>query len=160
MRQTRPTISQLMNRDILTTRTDAQLAPVVELMIRRGLGEISVVDHDHALLGQVRREALLEGAVAGDSPEEFLGHTQRKASVTCELDHGFRLDIDSSATVADVMSRRVIAVRPDTTLREAAALMTEYRLAVLPVVSALGVLLGTLSAVDLVGQLQRRGYRS
>jgi len=144
------TVSRIMNRDLVTTRTDAQLAPVVEMMMRRGLGEIPVVDHDHALLGFVTRVKLLEPVQTGDSVEEFLGHQQIKCGVTCELDHGFHLDVESSVRVGDVMSRDVVAVKPDTTVKEAAHLMAENHLSILPVVSAFGALLGTVSAVDLL----------
>lgn len=140
-----------MNTDLVTTRTDAQLAPVVEMMMRRGLGEIAVVDHDHALLGVVTRQNLLEPKASTDTCEEFLASQQRRSGVTCELDRGFRLDVDTSVTVAEVMSRGVVSVKPDATASEAATLMVENHLSVLPVVSAFGVLLGTVSAIDLVG---------
>jgi len=144
-------ISRLMNRDVLTTRYDAELAPVVEMMMRRGLEAVPVVDHDQALLGCVTRGDLLNPPLpGGDSAEEFLGHNQGRGGVTCELDRGFHLDIDPSVRVGDVMSRHVIALRPDSSAREAAALMAEHHLTTLPVISAFGVLIGVVSAVDLV----------
>jgi CBS-domain-containing membrane protein len=147
----RSNVSRIMNRDLITTRSDAQLAPVVELMMRRGLTEIPVVDHDHALLGFVTRQALVEPQRLSSTPEEFIGSEQRKGSIHCELDRGFRLDVESEATVADVMRPNVVCVKADATAREAAVLMTENHVNVLPVVSAFGILLGTVSAVDLMG---------
>jgi CBS domain-containing protein len=143
-------VGQIMNTDVLTTRREAELAPIVEMMMRRGLAEVPVVDRDRALVGFVTREKLLEPMRGGDSPEEYLAHEQLSALVTCELDHGFRLDVGAEVTVRDVMSARVIAVKPDTTTRDAAALMKRYRLPQLPVVSALGALVGIISALDLV----------
>lgn len=143
-----------MNTDLVMTRRDAQLAPVVEMMMRRGLGEVAVVDHDHALLGLVTRGDLLKPpSQGGDSASEFLGQQQVKAGVRCELDHGFHLDVESSVTVGDVMSRSVVAVKPDATPKEAAVLMAQSGLSMLPVVSAFGVLIGTVSAIDLASLL-------
>ncbi len=146
------TIAHLMNRDVITTRFDAELAPVVEMMMRRGLESVPVVDHDQALLGSVTRTELLNPPQpGGDSPEEFLATAQQRGGVTCELDRGFHLDIESTVRVGDVMNRHVVAVRPDASAREAAELMAEHHLSTLPVISAFGVLVGVVSAVDLVG---------
>ncbi|MBL8955947.1 MAG: CBS domain-containing protein [Myxococcaceae bacterium] len=146
-------ISNVMNTDVVTTHYDAELAPVVEMMMRRGLESVPVVDHDQALLGHVTRNGLLNPpAASGDSAEEFLGTSQQRGGVTCELDRGFRLDIESTVRVGDVMNRRVVAVRPDSSAREAATLMAEHHLTTLPVISAFGALLGVVTALDLVGQ--------
>jgi CBS domain-containing protein len=139
-----------MNTDLVTTRRDAELAPVVEMMMRRGLAEVPVVDRDRALLGFVTREKLLEPQHAGDTAEEFIAQQQVKALVTCELDRGFRLDVGSEVTVADVMRPRSVVVKPETPAHEAAALMARHRLSQLPVVSALGALVGIISALDLI----------
>lgn len=155
MNSNRKTVAGIMNRDIIMTRADAQLAPVVEMMMRRGMGEIPVVDHDHALLGVVTRVDLLNPPAKAHtgSAEEYLGQQQTRSGVTCDLDQGFHLDVESSVTVGDVMSQAVVAVKPDTTTREAAKLMAKNRMSVLPVVSHLGVLIGTVSAIDLVSFL-------
>jgi CBS domain-containing protein len=155
MRTLRKTsVSRLMSRDLITVRRDAQLAPVVELMMRRGLGEIPVVDSDRALLGVVTRTDLLNPpSGSADSAEEFLARAQQKATVTCELVDGFRMDVEASATVGDVMSREVIAVTPETTAAEAASLMAAHRLAQLPVIGPGGGLIGMVSAIDIASLL-------
>lgn len=148
------TVDRIMNRDLIMTRRDAQLAPVVEMMMRRGMTEIPVVDDDRSLLGFVTRVDLVNPPVKPlGSPEEFLGAQQARSSVTCELDEGFHLDVESSATVADVMSPNVVAVTAEATAKEAAALMARNRVTMLPVVTSLGVLIGTVSVLDLVGVL-------
>ena len=139
-----------MNRDLVVTRRDARLAPVVEMMIRRNLEEVPVVDHDHALLGTLSRGDLLRSPPApADSAEEFLAQQHGHDGVTCELDDGFRLDVGACATVGDVMNRNVICVRPESTASEAAALMAEHELSELPVVGPGGSLIGRVSALDI-----------
>lgn len=54
------------------------------------------------------------------------------------------------STVEEVMSREVIAVRPDTSLQMAAELMLEHGISGMPVVDEEGQLVGMLSKTDLV----------
>jgi CBS domain-containing protein len=53
-------------------------------------------------------------------------------------------------TAADIMTRDVVTVRPDTTLRQAAQMMVERRISALPVVDTEGRILGVVSETDLV----------
>lgn len=145
------TVSRLMNRDLITTRADARLAPVVEMMMRRGLEQVPVIDHDHALLGVVNRQNLLDAPVSGgDSPEEFLASQQRGPGVSAELDDGFHLDVQPSVTVGEVMRRRVVTATEDMSVKTAAALMSTHHISQLHVVNAVGALIGVLTAGDLV----------
>jgi CBS domain-containing protein len=54
--------------------------------------------------------------------------------------------------VADVMSRDVITVTPETTLRELAKILSEKRINGVPVVDDRGSVLGVVSESDLVNQ--------
>jgi CBS domain-containing protein len=56
--------------------------------------------------------------------------------------------------VADFMTRRVLAVTPDTPMRAAARLMLDHKISGLPVVDAAGHVVGIVSEHDL---LRRRG---
>ncbi|MGA9377970.1 MAG: CBS domain-containing protein [Phormidium sp.] len=53
-------------------------------------------------------------------------------------------------TVADVMSRDPISVRPETPLQEAIKIMAQRRISGLPVVDQVGKLVGVLSETDLM----------
>jgi len=55
----------------------------------------------------------------------------------------------ANRTAADVMTRKVVTVGPDATLRQAARLMTHHRISALPVVKS-GVVVGLLSETDLL----------
>jgi CBS domain-containing protein len=58
-------------------------------------------------------------------------------------------------TIEEIMTRRVITVRPETTVQEAARLMFTHRVSGLPVVDAGGQVVGIVSDGDLI-QRQRR----
>lgn len=53
-------------------------------------------------------------------------------------------------TVADVMSREPISVRPETPLQEAIKIMAQQRISGLPVVDQAGKLVGVISETDLM----------
>lgn len=55
----------------------------------------------------------------------------------------------STLTAADVMTRKVVTVTPDTTLRAAARLMTQHNVSALPVLKG-NVVVGMVSETDLV----------
>ena len=54
--------------------------------------------------------------------------------------------------VRELMTEHVISVRPDTSLREAAALLTKHRITGLPVVNDAGEVVGVLSETDIVAK--------
>jgi len=57
-----------------------------------------------------------------------------------------------SATVKDVMTAEVVAVRQETTFKEMAAVLRRYRVSALPVVDDAGRVIGVVSAADLLAK--------
>jgi CBS domain-containing protein len=57
-----------------------------------------------------------------------------------------------SATVKDVMTTEVVAVRRETTFKEMAAVLRRYRVSALPVVDDAGRVLGVVSEADLLAK--------
>ena len=52
--------------------------------------------------------------------------------------------------ITEVMSRPVVSVTPDTTIKEAAAILVDRRVSGLPVLDAVGTLVGIISEADLL----------
>ncbi len=76
-----------------------------------------------------------------------------RASVS-DLDPDFALKNDNlkrNIFVAEIMTRDVVSVRPDTPLLEAAKLLREHRFGCLPVTEADGSLVGVVTDYDFVG---------
>jgi len=57
-----------------------------------------------------------------------------------------------SATVKDVMTAEVVTVRQETTFKEMAAVLRRYRVSALPVVDDAGLVIGVVSAGDLLAK--------
>ena len=62
-------------------------------------------------------------------------------------------------TVADVMTRNVVVVRPDTDFKTCAVRMKEHHVSALPVVDQDRKLVGIVSEADLLAKERRRGER-
>lgn len=76
-----------------------------------------------------------------------------RASVS-DLDPDFELkntNLKRNIFVAEIMTREVVSVRPDTPLLEAATLLREHKFGSLPVTEADGTLVGIVTDYDFVG---------
>ena len=62
--------------------------------------------------------------------------------------------------VTEIMSRPVISVTPDTTIKEAVQLLVEHGFSALPVLDAIGDLVGIVSEADLLPVESQRDPRS
>jgi len=60
--------------------------------------------------------------------------------------------VSMSATVKDVMTAEVVAVRRETTFKEMAAVLRRYRVSALPVVDDAGRVIGVVSEADLLAK--------
>lgn len=67
-----------------------------------------------------------------------------------ELLSGGGFDVKKDLHVEDIMSREVVSVRPDASLRQAIDLMYERKLRYLPVVDGTGKVVGELGVLDII----------
>jgi CBS domain-containing protein len=109
-----------MRRDFAKLDPDESLANAVQTMRLARLRHL-IMTRDDALLGMLTYRELLERG-------------------------GERLQ----GRVADLMERRLITIRPDASLAEAADLMCRYGLGCLPVVDGAGRLVGLVTERDLL----------
>lgn len=111
-------------RNVVTVGPDRKVADAVALLRRHGIGAL-IVSRDGA-------------AVEGILSERDVIHTL--------ADHGSgALDLD----IAQLMSRRVITCKPEDSIADLMALMTERRIRHLPVIAE-GKLAGIVSIGDVV----------
>jgi CBS domain-containing protein len=126
-------VSEVMQREVVT------LAP----------GETLDLTQDLMSLGRVRHLPVLEGGrlVGMVSQRDLL---EASLSKTLEFDAGSRRAFLRSVQAAEVMSRRVATIGPDTPLADAARRLVEHKIGCLVVVDGEGVLLGLVTDTDLL----------
>lgn len=137
----------LMTTDLITVTADASMTDVAKLMVERSISGIPVVDGDR-LLGIVTESDILVRAKRLDLPTFlplmggllYLKGPDRLESELQKL----------TATRADeVMTKKVHAISPDTTLEDIATIMVERKVNRLPVIAD-DKLVGLITRSDVV----------
>ena len=128
-----PTVRDILARKgtlVVTTTADVTVLEAARLMNQRGIGAVVVMERD-ALHGIFTERDLMVRVVA-----------ERRDP--------------SSTTVGEVMTRRLVTARAETTVEECATLMTQHRIRHLPVLGPTGlagvVTIGDLLAYQLAEQ--------
>ena len=130
------TVDEVMTRDVVSVRPDTSVETLAELMLEHHISGLPVVDGGGRLVGLVSKTDLVR---AQNSAEEADGVV---------LPRG--VHEVSGATVADLMSERVLCVRTGAQLSEAARLMVDAGVHRLPVISRGDALQGMVSTSDVV----------
>jgi len=120
-----PRISSYMTSPVIVAKAEDTLAYIRNLMIRHGIGRIVIVDNMNRPIGVITRKDLIKEALK---------------QYTKPLD---------TILVKDVISKGVITVKSNRSIKYAAKLMIKHNVSGLPVVDANGVLEGIITKTDL-----------
>jgi CBS domain-containing membrane protein len=88
---------------------------------------------------------LSERDLMGAATTEIFGLKQKRKSALLK-----------TVLIKDVMKKRVITVKPDTPIKDAAQLMADKKVGCVPVVSA-GALVGLVTTIDILRYVERLG---
>ncbi len=117
-------IEEIMNRDVKTIRPSENIQKAAEIMGRYRIGSLVVMGGDGSVVGLVTERDVLNKVVAQD---------RRPSEVNVE----------------DIMTKELITITPETTLEDAADIMTKHQIKKLPVIKDDG-LVGIVTASDLI----------
>lgn len=137
-------VSDIMTWAVSTVSAETPLAEVVDLLLRRDVKAVPVLDEQRHVVGLITGGDLLAR-----------GDLRLRLGMMRDLDAGtLRERIQaltrSRLTARDVMSRPVRAVPPDTDLSTVVDLMAKHRVKRLPVVNERKQLLGIVSRADVL----------
>lgn len=141
--------SDIMNTRIVSVAPEASVAEIAGLMLTHGVSGVPVVEEGGRLVGMVTEGDLI------CRPELDTEHKPRSWWL-----QAFGNPADLAAEYArsrgncasDIMSRNLITVRPDATLRDIAELLEKRHIKRVPVVSD-GAIVGIVSRANLVQAL-------
>ena len=140
--------TDVMVTKVITVRPDTPVATIAEVLLANRISAVPVVNDKDALVGIVSEGDLIHRVEAG---------TERHRSWWLELltgkeilAHEFVMSYGRKA--ADVMTRPVISVQPDTPLGDIAALLEKHRIKRVPVASN-GKIVGIVSRANLIQAL-------
>lgn len=147
-------VFQVMSREVICLKPEASIESLRATLVENGISGAPVVDDRGEVVGivsitDVVRDQHQRGETGEVSEEVRL---EEEGGVRYSPGPGFRV-MEPGATVADVMSRKVISIRENTSLAEASALMAKNHVHRLPVLSAQGKVVGLVSSLDILGWL-------
>jgi CBS domain-containing protein len=140
--------TDVMTTNVITVRPDTPVATIAEVLLANRISAVPVVNDKNVLVGIVSEGDLIHRVEAG---------TERHRSWWLELLTGketlaHEFVMSHARKAADVMTRPVISVQPDTPLGDIAALLEKHRIKRVPVASN-GKIVGIVSRANLIQAL-------
>ncbi len=140
--------ADVMATNVITVHQDMPVTSIAEVLLANRISAVPVVNDKDAMVGIVSEGDLIHRVEVG---------TERQRSWWLELLTGRELlaheFVKSHAgKAADVMTRRVVSVTPDTPLADIASLLEKHRIKRVPVVMN-GKLVGIVSRANLIQAL-------
>lgn len=140
--------SDVMTVRVVTIEPDETVQAAAKLMLERGISALPVVDKSGRLIGIISEGDLVRRTETG---------TERKSSWWLNFVSGAdQLAYDfvkaHGTKVSDVMTREVVAAKPDTPLRDVARLLESNRIKRVPVVEE-DLVIGVVSRANLLQAL-------
>lgn len=127
-------VKELMSQPVITIPLESTIEQAWLLMTEKKVHHLPVVDEQGALMGLVSANDILMRTIVGPNNE---------------------LEEVRVNWVADVMQREVIVTQPSTDVRRLAAVMTQYHLGCMPIMSDAQKLVGMVTLSDIVRRLSQ-----
>jgi CBS-domain-containing membrane protein len=142
----RRTVNDLMTRAVVSAYRGACFKDIVQVMIKRGITAMPVIDEGHRVAGVVSESDLLaKEERKGGGKRRWFGRRRDRSSWTKA----------QALTAEDLMTTPAITVHPEATIVEAARLLDEHRIKRLPVTDDENRLIGIVSRRDLLSVFTR-----
>ncbi len=139
------TVRDVMTTTVLTARRETPLKDVARLLIDAGISGVPVVDAEGLVCGVVSEaDFLVKEGAPGTRPPRVVAGVLGERRVVRE-----RRRKELARVAAQAMTSPAITIRPERSIREAAATMTRHGINRLPVVDD-GRLVGIVTRADLV----------
>ncbi|MCC7345803.1 MAG: CBS domain-containing protein [Variibacter sp.] len=146
--------ADVMVTDVVTVSPDATVQEVAKLLLAKRISGVPVVDAEGRLVGLVSEGDLIRRPESGTSRRHpwWLAMLAGRDALAAEYikEHGSK--------VADVMTRKVISIAPETSLNEVANLLERNAIKRVPVVKD-GKVVGIVSRANLLQALAGLGDR-
>lgn len=135
------TVADVMCRDVVTARADTGFHEVADLLVRRGVSAVPIVDDAGIVTGVVSEADLIGRLEYSDRVPRHPLAARRVRS---------RQGRTLGNTASDLMSSPAVTISAEATVSRAARLMDAARVKRIPVVDTAGRLVGIVSRRDLV----------
>jgi len=149
------TAADLMMPDPVSIRADATLGEAIALLIDRGFSGAPVIDEAGRPIGVLTRsDIVVHDREKTPGVSEYYDRADLVTPAGERLGSGFHVEAVNRTTVRDVMTPAVFAVAPDASAKEVVHEMLALKVHRLFVVDHAGVLVGVISALDVLRHLR------
>jgi CBS domain-containing protein len=139
----RTPVIRVMTAEAITARPDLSLDTARDLLLGNGLSRVPVVDEGGRPIGMLSlADLVVEEHDRGGEVQE----------VRERVPGGFHVH-EEEKSISDVMTRKVVSVPESASVAQAAEILVSHRLHGAPVISAAGVVVGFVSASDVLAWL-------
>lgn len=146
--------ADVMVTNVITVRSDASVETVAETLLANKISAVPVVDETGGLVGLISEGDLIHRVEAGT--ERHRAWWLELLTIRETLAHEF---VKSHARkAADLMTRSVVTVAPETPLSDIASLLEKHRIKRVPVMKD-GRLVGIVSRANLVQAIVRQARK-
>jgi CBS domain-containing protein len=142
----RRTVNEVMTTAVVSAYRGASFKDIVQVMIKRGITAMPVIDEGHRVAGVVSESDLLAKEEHKDGGKRRWFGRRRDRSSWAKA---------QALTAEDLMTTPAITVHPDATIVEAARLLDRHRIKRLPVTDDDNRLIGIVSRRDLLSVFTR-----
>lgn len=146
------TVADVMTANPISVTPEANLEVAIQLLAEHHIGGLPVIDAGGALVGVLSESDLMWQATGMDVPA-YIMLLDSVIYLKSPKKYNEELHKALGQSVQDVMTAKVITIRPDKTVREAAHLMHDKRIRRLPVVDDQGQVVGILTRGDIVREM-------
>jgi len=142
-------VRDVMTSNVISVTTETPVSTVAELLFDKNLTGTPVVDENKHVVGMITEYDLLSRQEHIHIPSYMKLLSQFKVAGDKRM---IKTEIDKilSLRAADVMTKPVVTISPDTEVSEAARIFSDERINPLPVVDPNGQLMGIISRADIV----------
>jgi CBS domain-containing protein len=149
------TAADLMMPNPVSIRADASIKEAVALLIDRGISAAPVIDDAGRPVGVISRsDIVVHDREKGRADGEFYDRADLRTREGERLQGGFQIESVDRTEVRDVMTPAVFAVAPESPATEVVHEMLALKVHRLFVVDEAGILVGVISALDVLRHLR------
>jgi CBS domain-containing membrane protein len=134
----------MMTREVIAVRPDTPLHEVAEVMGRRGISGVPVVDEDTRVLGVISEKDFLT-RMGDESPKNFMA-----VIASCLKSKGCIVLPIRAKRAQEIMSLPAVTVCEDTAFSDIVSVMAQKSINRVPVVDQKGRLVGIVTRNDLI----------
>lgn len=148
-------VEDIMAVEVISVQPGTSLPEVAKLLRKNKIHSLPVIDEKRRLVGIVTEmDFFIKDAASAYLPKWIDLMNQIREENAVSMDEQEKLDYIIDLRAQDIMTEKVVTVRPDTYIKELMEIFKETRFKTFPVVDRRNSLVGIVSLVDVIKSIE------